>query len=665
MSDPLTPAFDGRRPSPIAAPPAPGEIRKLKERLAKWSAQNGQALTDEACELIATSVSNPPVVRAQLNRPNVRPCAGGYLEVIHAQVTIDVLCPDLVNGRVVGATPWAAADTAAGDTLKLWAPDDLAVHPDSLCEVLVRGDSAVDVKRVIEDSAEKTKALNPRMNEKVRRDGILDHLFVQVAHVETLDGFRAAALLSRDGSTRTSFAKSVHAVPAHDAFFGSHRDPGARRARWTEMSRLYQLAAADITEQQLMQLRTFLVPVQIVVGWHPEEGSRATVLDGVDDVVRRTHVETSYPWMPLAQANSTADQALQALHAHELLTRDELRLYGGKLSKDERRAKAMPVEPDEVLADIILMLNAAPTTVAPQPPATQDNLHMVLRKATGAGRITSQFKASIAGPLGLRPFATDNRARQVASATLQEGLRVEALWDASWVNTRRAPAALREAAIAELEEHGTIGPAGRELAAKSLGYLAAQGWLKRETTGRMEGFERDQRAPNIVLERLLGSRHGVLVLAEVLEAGRRGIAARALDAAGDPIEQVSGEPRPLDNEWLRAAFADSPEPEDAAEPLPVAQTPREVAAAKIAKVGALADELTAALKAADSVRDDRGEQLLLRTGWSRMELDPIAEQLADAARRLHLWAALDDRNISMPRPDDEDKQLDLLPEALA
>src|SRR5215211_2835475 len=108
QEDPMTTAglgsmsslFEGRRPSPIAAPPAGGEIKKLRERLLKYGKTNGRTLTEGACEFLASAVVSPAYVRAQLNRPNIRPTATGHLEVIYATVPVDCLAPDPGNGRV-------------------------------------------------------------------------------------------------------------------------------------------------------------------------------------------------------------------------------------------------------------------------------------------------------------------------------------------------------------------------------------------------------------------------------------------------------------------------------------------------------------------------------------------------------------------------------------
>ncbi len=121
----------GRRPAAISAPPARGEIKKLRDRLLTYGRDDNRALTEPACEFIANAVVAPAYVRAQLNRPNIRPTSTGHLEVVYATVPIDCLVPDPGNGRVAGATAWPAADAGPGQTLKLWSPADLLVHPDS------------------------------------------------------------------------------------------------------------------------------------------------------------------------------------------------------------------------------------------------------------------------------------------------------------------------------------------------------------------------------------------------------------------------------------------------------------------------------------------------------------------------------------------------------
>ena len=297
------------------------------------------------------------------------------------------LCPDPANGRVVGATSWPASDAEDGETLKLWAPADLGVHPDSPAEAVFRGDSLLRIKTLIEEAAENTRKLNPGMKDKIRRDGILDPLLCQISHVETLDGNSGIALITRDGSTRCSFAIEAHGGNAHDAFFGSARDADFRRQQWLEMRRQVSLAVTEIDERQLVELRTFMVDVQIVVGFHSDDPN-ATALDAVEAVVRRTHVEATHPWRPVAQRNSEADHVLASLRKDALITEERFMLYGGQLPRARRLAAGLPVEPDCVTAELMLAFGAG----APQR-TDVERLHTSIRSVDGRGNVRAQYKA--------------------------------------------------------------------------------------------------------------------------------------------------------------------------------------------------------------------------------------------------------------------------------
>ncbi len=115
----------------------------------------------------------------------------------------------------------------------------------------------------------------------------------------------------------------------------------------------------------------------------------------------------------------------------------------------------------------------------------------------------------------LRQFLADNRLRSNANQTLEETLRWETLWEEPWSNTDPTPEQLRDAALDESARLGSPGTACCELAAHASGWMAAQGWLKREL--RTAGVERDQRAPNMVLDAMACCEHGIRVLAR----GRR------------------------------------------------------------------------------------------------------------------------------------------------
>jgi hypothetical protein len=633
---------EGRRPSRIDAPPAKGEIKKLRDRLLTYGRDDGRALTEQACQFISEHVVAPAAVRAQLNRPSVRPTATGQLEVVHATVLVDALIPDPGNGRVVGATAWPAADQSAGQTLKLWAPSDLHVHPDSSCEVLVQADTVTEFKTLLEEAAEKTKQLNPKMKSKIERDGILDPLLCQLMHVRTADGFSGVALVTRDGSTRCSFAKQAHRSLPYDSLFGAVRDLDARRQRWLEMKRHYEGPAHELSLEEVIQLRTFLVDVQIVVGFVTHD-SGLTVLDAVDDIVRRTHVETSLPWLQVAQDNSQADLVLAALHKHDVITSDEFLLYGGKLSRDQRVAAGFPVEPDCVLATLLKTFGATATASA------NDSLHKVMRSVTHGGQVRDIYKAGWAGSLALRQFDVDGRSLQSANNTLGEALRVEAIWDEPWSNTKRSPAELRDVALGELDADGEPGPAARELLVKAAGHLAAQGWMKPQISGG-RGLERDQRQPNVLLDSMHMTRQGIHTLAEALAAGRRGADARAMDEDGQVIEQGGGDAMPLSNEWIRKAFLDTgvAEPTFADDGFLAPQTAHERVAGYLRKAEASTSALKQALDRAAGEKDDNDMPFLERHGWSRGETDPLAEQLRATAHQLERYGLTAELAQSLP-----------------
>lgn len=624
-----SPLFEGRRPSPISTPPTSGETKKLRERLLKYGKDHGRALTPAACEFLASAVDAPQAIRQQLNRPTIRPTATGWLEVIYATVPVDCLAPDPTNGRVVGATAWPAADADDNQTLKLWAPADMQEHPESSCEVLLRGDSVDRLKTILQDSASHTKSLNGKMKGKIERDGVLDPLLCQIVHVETLDGERGIALVTRDGSTRCSFAVEAHGKHPHDAFFGEARNADMRRQRWLEMNRRSRKPLAEILPDELVELRTFLVPVQVVIGFHSEDPS-VTSLDAVDDIVRRTHVEITHPWQPIAQSNSEADKVLVALRNGERITEDQFLLYGGKLSRAERIARRLRVEPDEVLADLMQVLGASETRRGPL-----DELHQTMRAVDGRGQVRNTYKAQLAGALGLREFNVDPRSRGTAHLTLGDLLALDALWTSPWKNTKRSPDALKEAALAEIDANEP-GPACRELAVKAAGHLAACGTLKRESRDP-HGGHRDQRPPETVLDIMYRTRQGIHVLAEALVAGRRGTEPNAVTEDGETIEVAAGDLQPMTNQWIRESF-DSPVDQAASSDLPVgavaASTPYEQVAGHVRAMTAAARELERQLQDAERVRATDGTAYLDTHGWSPSELTNLVERLHDIQETL-------------------------------
>ncbi len=140
----------------------------------------------------------------------------------------------------------AGSGLLGGPDAQALDPSDVMVHPRSSCEVLVQSDTIEEFKTVLGDAAERTRQFNPRMKDKVERDGIFDPLLCQLMHVQTTDGHSAIALVTRDGSTRCSFAQIAHGHDPHDALFGALRDAAVRRDRWQAMKRRFESPAASI-----------------------------------------------------------------------------------------------------------------------------------------------------------------------------------------------------------------------------------------------------------------------------------------------------------------------------------------------------------------------------------------------------------------------------------
>ena len=146
------------------------------------------------------------------------------------------------------------------------------------------------------------------------------------------------------------------------------------------MKRRYEGPANELSSEEMRQLRTFLVDVQIVVGFVSHD-ENVTALDAVDDIVRRTHVETSLPWLPVAQNNSQADQVLAALQPR--------RDHQGGVPALRRQAEPRgadrgqpPGGPDCVLADLLKTFGANAT--GPRRHAARRDAHVSPTAEPGA-----------------------------------------------------------------------------------------------------------------------------------------------------------------------------------------------------------------------------------------------------------------------------------------
>jgi hypothetical protein len=404
------------------------------------------------------------------------------------------------------------------------------------------------------------------------------------------------------------------------------------------MRRLAEGPLDAVTPEQLIELRTFLIDVEIIIGFHTDD-PRVNALDAVDDIVRRIHVEVTHPWLLVAQSNSEADQVLGAMQNAELVDQDHFLLYGGKLPRSERAARKLPVEADSVLADLLQALGATETRRAPI-----DQLHGALRAIDARGSVRSRWKAQVAGVLGLRQFNTPATLVTSAHLSLGDALSLETLWNDKWRNTDRSPEVLRDAALVELSNGGVPGHTCRELLVKAVGHMAAQGWLKRESRDP-HGGHRDQRPPERVLDLMHRSPQGVHALAEALTAGRRGDEARAVGPDGEPIERVAGDVLRMENAWLRQTFADAadrekPDSGTEAQPATMATTPREKVGKEIRKIEQILAELERALEVAADVADDHGSSYLETRGWATGDAERVAARLQKLAARVSRYGVI-------------------------
>ena len=94
---------------------------------------------------------------------------------------------------------------------------------------------------------------------------------------------------------------------------------------------------------------------------------------------------------------------LSVLRNLDQIDETQFLLFGGKLTRADRAAKGLPTEPDVVFADLLKTLGATATA------SENDELHQVMRRATGYGQIRTNRKARFAGALRSPPVPCGRR----------------------------------------------------------------------------------------------------------------------------------------------------------------------------------------------------------------------------------------------------------------
>jgi hypothetical protein len=503
-------------------------------------------LSPSAAAALASSIDDPGDGRRQLQSPGRVRVPGGTLRTITGRISALSVVPHLVNGRVVGATPYPASVHAGHTRTKFWAERDLE---SANGELILGARSKQDVVDALADTARELLAQND-LTDSVREIGVFLPITVVALTIRTKDEATKTVMSAVEGSSRTATTHRIVGISGGDVVYGSLADYRNARGRMQELMAKLSLPLDAVTADDLAMARAASIPASFIVGFEPDR-PEVDLVDALDEYVAFLHLDPPKEWTEPAKENKLADAVVDELAAVAELSDAEAEWFAGMLAPDAARAQNLPGAADERAARILRKLTAGAHTPA--------------GAAVGRGtkRFTLQTRASrnpkslAAASLALRAFPS---ARKATTTILARTWSFRAFWASPWKATKRTPEELRDAALIEVNE-GNPGASTLELAARATYYLVTSGALGTEEPGSHVktidgGSSRpaDKRVPARLLEAVVQTPQGVHYLYQAVVNGRLGAQPPRVDSRGIVVMSAAGSPIVATNGWMREAF---------------------------------------------------------------------------------------------------------------
>ena len=503
-------------------------------------------LSPAAAAALAWSIDDPGEGRRQLQTPGRVRVPGGTLRTINGRISALSVVPHLVNGRVVGATPYPASVHAGHPRTKFWAERDLTA---TKAELLLRADSKQDVVDALTDTARELLAQND-LTDSVREIGVFFPITVVALTIETNDGTKKAVMSALEGSSRTAATHRIIGITAADLVYGSLSDHRAARGQMQELMAKLALPLDAVTPDDLAMARAASIPATFVVGFEPDR-SDVDLVDALDEYVAFLHLDPPKEWTEPAKENKLADAVVDELAAVGEITDVEVEWFAGMLAPEEARSERLPATADERAARILRKLTAEAHTAAGAA------VGRGTRRFTLQARASRNPKSLAAASLALRAFPS---ARKATTTILARTWSYRPFWAPTWKATKRTLEELRDAALIEVSQ-ANAGAAALELAVRATYYLVTSGALGTEEPGSHVktvdgGGSRpaDKRVPARLLEAVLETAQGIHFLYQAGVNGRLGAQPPRVDERGIIVMSAAGSPIVATNGWMRETF---------------------------------------------------------------------------------------------------------------
>lgn len=443
-------------------------------------------------------------------------------------------------------------------------------------------------------------------------------LAVPATVVDASGDVLAGAVLIREGSTRVSHAQSILGLQAQ-ALIRQYVSDGPQRDLIEMLNTIADSSASSISEADAGRIRVATMPLDLVIGVEPDDGSQITLGEAVAAKVAQDHLNHKQEWKPAAKEVHLGEQCLIALHEESLLTDDTSAWLAGRFSSDQT-VDGEKVAEDDRWANLLWLFTTRSRPVANvirRPIAT------VLERETGRKKITNRGdRIPLAVALAMRSrrgLITDTAVEK--ESRLLENAVPAVVFDATWKPSKKSIDKLVEEAVDAAEERDDKSAAAAELAARAIWYLAKNGQLSMPRNDLGAGG--DRRTPAELVAGMLASERGVRQLGRAISDGRRGERAGLIrDDAGTVDVSGVGTPVVLKDEEIRSSFVPRSGP-----PAPPPRDPRGEFMDGIARLGRALNVAQAANDELATIDDGHGQPMVEVMGLPQAQYDDFKEVL--------------------------------------
>jgi hypothetical protein len=639
----------GARIVELDAPAPERALARLRERLADLG------MSDPAAAAVARAVSDPAGVRRRIGpqgstaSPGIIAfrVPGGKLLAFHADVNALAIGAWPVNPRQASRLHYPIEVSPGSTEAARYAPLTEIVSPPSVNELLLNVENREHAVWAYDRLIEYLKELND-LAPRIAKETVVSPVVLAPATIKANDDADSITLLtSVDGSSRITAAQRILGVTGVDVLYRFPSDRRALNDRIAKVRQVYDRSEIEVTEEEVERARVLNIPAFVIVGFEPDHPDvEVDFATAVRSYIGLTHVDPPKPWDEAGRLDTYAAAVLDALRSDDRITHAEHDYYAGLIPVNQLKEKGFADNMDARAARLVhLALRPRPVIYE----ITGRAIRRVSQKSQARQELRLQvFCELVLRSVRSRPLSGTGSVLGLRS-TLQRTYSLGELTQ-EWKVTKRKPSEILADSLEELSD-GKPGPSARELAVRGAYWLIGYEILVRE--GPRDKGPRDTRRPSTMLSLLMRSQHGLYILRQAINDGRKGLHPRIVDDTGNILRDATGQEDALMSaDWLRRIFP-ADEEESAADDTDL---PDETPTAKLERrrkaVVTAISSLQLAMANLANVRSPGGAALIDEEGMPPGEVDPLRKDLRAVDDQLVVYRSIHQRNYP-PAPSDD------------